>query len=225
VRAQRRSARSAAALAWLLAGCGGAPPPEPDEPHDWLIVAETRIGPVTRASTEQSLSALLGPENVVRSEAHIGEGFCVPGSVLYPGAPDEVELLWTDTTYSAPAVVRVAGEGSRWRTTLGVGVGTSLAELEAKAGAPLEFSGFAWDYGGGASWPEPPGQDTTIIVLDLAPHPDSLAAASNDPRYGEILGDRTVRSDHPLMERLDVRVERISIRIGTLPPEHQCAAP
>jgi hypothetical protein len=200
-----------------------ASPPAPS--HDWLIVADTRIGPVDGTTTEQALIELLGAERVVRREAHIGEGFCAPGSALYPGTPDEVEVLWSDSTYSAPAVVRVAVEGSRWRSGLGVAVGTTLAELQEKTGRPVELSGFGWDYGGGASWSEPAGESQGTLALELAPNPDSLGAVSTDPRYPEILGDKTVRSDHPLLQRLDVRVERIGVRFGRPMTEHECSAP
>jgi hypothetical protein len=180
---------------------------------------------VERTTSERTLLSLLGPARMVRREAHVGEGFCVPGSVLYPGTPDEIEVLWSDSTYGAPAVARVSGRSSRWRTGRGVGVGTSLAELEVLKGAPVELTGFGWDYGGRASWSEPSPEGRGGVVLELAPHPDSLARAASDPRYPEILGDRAVRSDHPLMARLDVRVERVSVRLGPTAPEHECALP
>jgi hypothetical protein len=217
---------------------GGAPvdgTPAPDSatpdasaaapPHDWLIVPDTRIGPVRRGTTERALTQLLGEERVVRREAHIGEGFCATGSRLYPGTPEELEVLWSDSTYSEPAAARVAGARSRWRTSRGVGVGTSLSELERVAGAPVEFGGFGWDYGGGATWTESTAEASGTIVLELAPNPDSSSVVASDPRYSEILGERTVRSDHPLIRRLDVRVERLTVRLGRWPTEHECALP
>ena len=227
-------------------GCGGEPAPEQSAPQvdspstgpargakalpgaqplDSLIVPAMRIGPVERTTSELALVDLLGTERVVRREAHIGEGFCVPGSVVYPGTPGEIEVLWSDSTYQTPAAARVAGPDSRWRTSRGVRVGTPLAELEVLTGGPVEFSGFGWDYGGRASWSELTPRGREEIVLDLAPHPDSVALVTSDPRYPEILGERRVRSDHPLMRRLDVRVERISVPLGPMAPEHQCTLP
>jgi hypothetical protein len=188
------------------------------------VVADSRIGPVTADVSERSLIEQLGADQVVRREAHVGEGFCAPGSVLHPGTPDEVEVLWTDTTYTQPASVRVSGEDSRWHTNQGVEVGTTLAELERKAGRPVEFSGFGWDYGGGASWTEP-GAGEGRIVLQLAPNPDSVARVANDPAYREVLGERRVRSDHPIVRRMDVRVERMSVYLGREPGNHECRLP
>jgi hypothetical protein len=203
----------------------GQPGADDQAPHDWLVVADTRIGPVTAETGERALIALLGPANVVRREAHIGEGFCAQGSVLYPATPDEVEVLWTDSTHALPATVRVSGKGSRWRSSQDVRVGTTLQELEQKAGKPIAFTGFGWDYGGGASWAEPPGQGDATIVLQLSPDPDSMAAVARDPAIREVLGDRQVRSDHPIVRRLAVRVERMSVPFGRAAEEHECRLP
>jgi hypothetical protein len=206
----------------------GQPDASAPTPHDWLVVADTRIGPVTAETSERALIELLGAANVERREAHIGEGFCAPGSALYPGKADEVEVLWGDTTYTEPATVRVSGAGSRWRSVLGVQVGTALAELERIAGGPVQFSGFGWDYGGGASWTEPAGQGggEGTIVLQLAPDPDSFAALAREPGYREVIGERQVRSDHPIVRRLNVRVERMSVPLGRpVGGEHECRLP
>jgi hypothetical protein len=239
--------RGALAALALLVSCGGEVPPAEEAPaerdpgaapqsaaeqaspgspsHDWLVVADTRIGPVTAETTERELIDQLGPSNVVRRDAYLAEGFCAPGSVLYPGAPDEVEILWTDTTYAAPASVRVSGADSRWRTTVGVRVGSTLAELEQKAGGPVVFGGFGWDYGGGASWAEPGARENATIGLQLAPDPDSTERVATDPSYAEVLGERTVRSDHPIVRRLGVRVERMSVYLGRASGEHECKLP
>ena len=207
-----------------LGACGGSTPAEGD-PHDWLVIPDTRIGPVTGTSSESDLIALLGNARVIRREAHIGEGFCATGSALYPGTPDEVEVLWSDSTYTRPAIARVSGAEGRWRSMRGVRVGSSLAELEQIAAEPVRFSGFGWDYGGGSSWSEETPEGSALILLRLAPNPDSVARVANDPRYPEILGDRQVSSDHPLLRRLDVRVERMSVSFSGITDEHECARP
>lgn len=241
VRTARRLGRITWPLAFLLVACGdrassadrgdSADAPRADSPaaaapaHDWLIVPDTRIGPVREGTSERALIELLGAGQVVRREAYIGEGFCAPGSLLYPGSAEELEVLWADSTYSAPAAARVASVGSRWRSARGVGVGTTLGELEQIKGATVEFGGFGWDWGGASSWNEPGAEGSGTIALELAPNPDSLTVVSADPRYPEVLGERTVGSDHPLVRRLDVRVERVTVRLGTWPAEHECALP
>jgi hypothetical protein len=223
-----------ALLLAFATGCssGDAPPQdppssaEPSQPprpgdsasHNGMIVPGVGIGPVTANVSERALIDSLGAANVVRTHAHIGEGVCAPGSRVYPDTPAELEVMWTDSTYSQPARITLARPGSEWRTPRGVGLGSTLAELEALAGTPISFSGFGWDYGGGAQWEE--GDDA--IGLRMSPDSASQAAAERDPRYTEILGDRLISSDHPLVRTMTIRVERIYLTFRGIELEYQC---
>jgi hypothetical protein len=227
-------------LAVLLACGDGAPqpddPPEetelPGEPQtadgtefrDHLVSPDERVSLVLDDTTEGELIEQVGASNLMRREAHVGEGFCAPATVLFSGTENEYEVLWTDTTYSQPAAVRISRAGSRWRTNEGVQIGTTLEELERMRGEPVEFSGFGWDYGGTATWSDATDSEDRIL-LQLAPEPDSMARAATDPRYGEVLGEQTIRSDHPLVRRLGIRVERITLLMGRNAGEHQCRLP
>jgi hypothetical protein len=183
-----------------------------DGPHDWLIIPATRIGPVHASATEQELIRLVGADRVVQRDHSIGEGMCAPGSVFYPGTADELEVIWTDSTYSAPAEAAVTGNGGRWRTPAGVHVGSTLAELDSLTDGPVPFSGFGWDYGGMANWTEDTSEGNGDVGLQLAPDSASHERARQDPRYSEITGDHTIASDHPLIRIMTIRVERIFIR-------------
>jgi hypothetical protein len=132
---------------------------------------------------------------------------CVVGAGLVP-----VAVTWIDSTYLTPALAHVAGRGSRWKTPAGVHVGRTLGELESIAGAPVQFGGFGWDYGGMTSWSEqtPHGRGQTGI--QLVPDSASYARARNDGRYHEIVGERTVSSNHPLIRAMTIHVDRIFIR-------------
>jgi hypothetical protein len=110
-------------------------------------------------------------------------------------------------------VVDVTERGSRWRTPAGVRVGITLTELESLAAGPhIEFTGFGWDYGGTGSWSEQTPQGKREVAIGLAPDSTSLAFAREHPRYAEIVGEQTVRSDHPLVRDMTIHVDRISIR-------------
>lgn len=168
-----------------------------------------RIGPVDSTTSEHQLVERLGADRVVRRDAHVGEGFCAPASVIDPGTRDSVTVIWADTSHARPARVVVEGKGSRWRTAAWVHVGTTLRELEAlNSGRPLRFMGFGWDYGGTGKWRE---QGTGEIWIVLRPDSASWATASRDPHAREIMGDHEVSSSHPLIRRMNVRVERMSI--------------
>jgi hypothetical protein len=182
-------------------------------PHDWLIVPGVRIGPVHATSSERSLVELLGSEHVTRHELDVGEGFCAPGTVLYAGTADALAVTWIDSTYLRPALVHVNGRGSRWKTPAGVHVGMTLSALDSIAGgAPIQFGGFGWDYGGMAAWSEQTPQGRGQIAIQLLPDTLSDARARNDPRYAEIVGERTVTSHHPLIRAMTIHVDRILIR-------------
>jgi len=161
---------------------------------DWLILPGERVGPVTLTTSEAELLSRLGDDAIARREIYLAEGFCTAGTVLYPGTPDSLDIAWADSARTRPAFVRITGAGSRWVTPAGVRIGSTLEELEAIHGGPLTFSGFGWDYGGGLGWPE----------------------------WNGILGDRTVRSDNPLIRKLTIVVESIAIGPGAARDEHEC---
>jgi hypothetical protein len=175
---------------------------------DHLIVPGIRLGPVSAERSEQELVKMLGSESVQRIEMSVGEGQCAPGSLLFPGTDNEIEVGWTDSTFSLPTLVRIRNAKGAWSTAQGVKVGSLLSELERIKGSVIEFSGFGWDGSGGGSWSESGGEIGFVLV------PDSVAnkAASRDPRQGEILGDRIVRSDHPFIRILKPSIARIALR-------------
>ena len=183
------------------------------------VISREGIGPVRVSMSEGELVEALGAESVERFDAYIGEGFCAPGSRVFPDTDAEIEVLWSDPTYSVIAAVRVERDGSPWRTPDGVGVGSTLRELEASAGAPVEFSGFGWDYGGRATWSE----GDLRLGLTLAATQESESAVSADARYVELLGERRVQSDHPLVRRLSVFVVQASLAgLAAVETEYEC---
>lgn len=175
----------------------------PQHPNDWTIVPTDRVGPVHRGTSHDDLLRIFGPENVKDDWVYLADGFCAPGTMIYPGSSDQLEITWKEDTRSEPATLRISKDGAQWVTEDGVRIGTTLRELEAKRGGPIRFGGFGWDYGGGASW------NGLALVLD--PDHDQLAGLRSDPRVAEIVGERSVRSDHPVIRQLTVRVARIEL--------------
>jgi hypothetical protein len=193
---------------------------EADE--DRLIVPGVRMGPVVASLSEVGLQNLLRSDRVVRNDAYIGEGFCAPGSLLFRGTADSLQVTWSDSTFTVPAGASVSGRESRWRTPLGVHIGSTLKELEAIRGGPIEFGGFGWDYGGGARWTEDDRLDAPELILVLSPDSASGIRALEDSRYSEIAGDRIVRSDHPLVRGLTIVVEEMAVWWGTPEVQYEC---
>jgi len=177
----------------------------------WAVVPGERFGLVDPQTSEADLRESLGPDAVLSEQVYLAEGFCTDGTRLFPGSPYEIEVAWADSARTRPAFVRSRSPDGPWRTPSGVGVGTSLAELEGLKDESISFSGFGWDYGGGSSWDEAGGTLSLRLGTAAAPVETLDALARTDPRVEEIYGDRTVRSDHPIIRQITVLVEEISL--------------
>jgi hypothetical protein len=184
--------------------------------QEFLIVAGERFGLIRESTTRAELEKFF-PKRLIRDgDVHLGEGICTSGTVILPETALEADIAWQDDARSRVAFVRVIKPGGRWVTSRGVRIGTSLRELERLAGKVLTFSGFDWDYGGGMEWTEPSG----ALRLRLGPAPNQ--PVRNGPGSLEIVGDRLVRSDHPLIRKLTITVEEITQSWGTHFGEKDC---
>ncbi len=195
----------------LAAACG---PRVPDEPDPWRIVPGKSFGPVDQSTSRSDLDQFFGASNVEEGTLYIGEGFCVPATIVFPGTDNELTVAWQSPEHDNVAMLRVEKPGGRWSTAEGIRVGTTVAQLEELKGEPIEFGGFGWDYGGGADWQG--------LGLRLAPDAKIYRSLGNDPRFGEILGEKTVRSDHPLIRRMKITVVLIQISFGAPYGERDC---
>lgn len=206
---------------------------EPDTSHAfgvWTIdPSGERFGPVRVGSSEADLRQRIGDSQVERADVGLAEGRCTVGARLFPGTPWEVEVAWSDSSRSRPAFARASsrtassdrapdGDAPRspYRTPAGVGPGTSLETLSSIAGEPVRVSGFGWDFGGRVSWTVEGGELILYLALDRG-RLEALRAAGDTARLEELFGDRTVASDHPLLDRLGVRV--VAIGRHWRPPE------
>lgn len=205
-------------LLLVLAGCGNG-----TVSSERIVVPGERIGPLTASTAEAELIDQLGPLIQTGMAIDIGEGFCVEGSMMYADSPDAVEIAWSDSAHSRPAFARIRSPNSRWTTPRGVHIGMTLEELERIHGEPVAFSGFGWDYGGNASWSEEDAEsDDVNFFLELAPDSASEAWVREHPRYAEIIGERTITSDHPLIREMTILVRGMSLRWTEPGPQVTC---
>lgn len=199
-----------------IGGWSGAAPASADAQsiHPDSLIRADGIGPVRLAMSEVDLVELLGPEAVQRTGIYLGEGFCAPGARLFTDTPAEIDVTYGDTARSTIVNLAVGAEDAPWRTPAGVHIGSTLKDLEAIAGKVVEFAGFDWDYSGWARWTEP-GLEAGVR---LGATQESEGGVADDPRYVELLGDRIVRSDHPVVRKLTILVHQIAIG-GGVPPD------
>ena len=133
-------------------------------------------------------------ENIQGAEGEVSRGICLfpydPARRAYLHFADEEQLLGL-------SLVRIVDRQSAWTLGEDIRMGTTLAELVARNGAPIDFSGFGWDYGGAIAgfhggtlepranaWPRPgfrlaPREDLGERMLQL-PQGDATFA-SDDP--------------------------------------------
>ncbi|HEU0016342.1 MAG TPA: hypothetical protein VFQ45_21865 [Longimicrobium sp.] len=183
----------------------------------WLIGADGK-GEITASTTAAELEARFGAANVRHGEVMLAEGEMSPGTTLFADDSTRMmEIVWHDTASRArPQLAIVHGTTGRWAVAPGIRLGTTLAELEALNGGPFTFSGFDWDYGGFiGSWRGGrleslrSGPRSTIVRLDVP-----AAAELSDDESRRIAGDRELRSDDPLLQRLNPYVSEITVSFG-----------
>jgi len=190
--------------------------------NDWLIVPGVRIGPLNASSGRTDLERIFGPAPVVDRAIDMGDDTSRPGTVVYPDNPSlSLAIVWRDETRKRPEQVLVCygltrGTPCRWRTASGIGMNTSLRDLESANGRPFLLLGFERDFAGTVmSWEggklEPELEGTGRLVLRLSPKTDGdgqfsppLSAADE----AAVLAEK-IPSDHPAMRKLNPMVYRI----------------
>jgi hypothetical protein len=194
-----------------VAACTASAPERNANVPRWLVDSVPSGDLVHATDDEAALAGRLGAANVARDTLWLAEGAHTLGTVLFPADPRRrVEVAWSDTVRRArPEFVRVNTDSSQWRVVPGVGMGTTLAELERLNGRPFKLLGFHWDYEGTVSSWEGGRLDSLwsgAVMLRLRPPPNPPADLTR-----QVLGDRELTSSHPAMQRLAPRVYEIRV--------------
>lgn len=177
---------------------------------DTLVIPGERVGPVTRRTTRQDLAKRFGAARLKDVQVDMGEGFTEPGTRVELGPEYSFDVVWADSGRTRAKEIRNLGSG--WRTPQGIGVGTSLAQLQQKLG-PFKLYGFAWDYGGTVVLDQTKlakYKDTLILRLRLAP-----GAAEKFPNdFRAVTGDDQFSSNNPHLRSLKPEVGEIIVRLS-----------
>ena len=185
-----------------------APTPNVAEPlpeYDLTFVAGQRVGAITPQTDSLALHRAYGADQVRDTAVYVGEGLTQAGAVIFPGQPEELELIWRSEDRQGPEIVYIRRPDSPWTDQEhGVHIGTTLEELENLNGRPFIFAGFEWDYGGAVTdWR---GGQLQGLHLRLQPSPDQYEQLPQ--RFS---GDQPVRSDDPAARDLGIRVNEIYV--------------
>lgn len=175
-------------------------PASAQDASDRAIVLGKRVGAVTKNITTAQLKKIYGAANVKAHKVPVGEGETVDGLIIYPGMPDELLVVWKVKDRQVE-YVKIRRKGATWRTTSGIGMGTTAATLTRLNGGPFSITGFGWDYAGRiVNWRK--GKLPKQLVLDME------ATKKVSPNLERsVLGDKIFPSNNPVMlkKRLVVR--------------------
>jgi hypothetical protein len=184
--------------------------------HDWVVVPGIRIGPLTALSGRSDLDKIFDTSQVLDQSINTGDGNLRAGTIVRGGDPSEaLGILWTDEQRSRPWQVLLCygrTEGPcRWHVSnSGIGINTSLDELEKLNGRPFVLLGFERDFAGTVlSWQggklERELEGTGRLVLRLNSSGLSKLSPANE---AALLSDR-IASDHAALRKLRPRVYQI----------------
>ncbi len=105
-------------------------------------------GPFAPNTTAVNIAADFGQSNVTGGQVMEPGGSLAPGTVLLPGDPAlRLDIAWADAIDMQTPRRIAFTEASTW-TVNGVGIGTSLADVEKANGRPFRIQGFAGAGGG-----------------------------------------------------------------------------
>ena len=161
-----------------------------------------RVGAIVKGATQPAdLARIYGAGNVSAGQIHLAEGENRPGTYIYRGTANELQVLFTA---DGKRIELIRIEGKAWKTKEGVRLGTTLAELERINGGPFKFLGFSWDNGG--------------FVLAGGKLPKGVSMALGPTRNREtkqsrqLDGDKEFSSRHPALKNMGVVVSAMWVR-------------
>ena len=169
---------------------------------------------------EAELIEIFGKENVIFDTVYGGEGEMSMATLLFPGKKDELEIIWADMdkriemlsiTHSSFYDMEndILLTNTRWKTSYGIQLGTSLVELNEMNEGSFTFMGFAWDYGGMISDLNEGKLSKIPLILQLGIA--DYEALDNNSDYQFLMGDMEFLSDLKEAKRLNPVVLTFSI--------------
>ena len=128
--------------------------PKMGKMDNWTCVPGKQVGRITANFTTEQLEKMFGEENVNNTDIGLGEGETAPGTIVFQETKDELIIQWVEgEEYKKIKNIKIRNEGTNWKTSEGITVGSTLEQLLEMNGKDFTFTGFEWDYAGGVmSW-------------------------------------------------------------------------
>lgn len=160
-------------------------------------------------SSADRLVELYGADNVVTGDSPGPEGSTIIATTVFPNDPAKTMVFgwWDEENHRELSYVGIPDTDS----VAGLQAGMTVKQVEALNGEPFTMTGFWWDYGGYASFQS--GRLSSIeggCILSANFLPDE-SALPPEADVEAVSGDREVPSSEPLLEKLNVRVDAVTI--------------
>ena len=173
--------------------------------NKYIVAPKTKVGEITRTSSEADLIKIYGKENLKRTSIPLGEGMEIEGTILFPHTNKELTIQWKDN-FSQPNIITISTNQTVWKTSSGITIGTTLNEVEKINEDTFKLTGFEWDYPGRTvSWEK--GALSTALQIDF-----ESDVSLPWKEYEQVMGSDSFSSDNQIMRKLNLKVTHIHIR-------------
>ena len=179
---------------------------EEDISIDRNIIPNERVGLITSSTTKSALNKLYDKGNIREYVVFSYEDFDIKGTeVIFDNTADNITIEWNDGNLT-PKIIRIKNPNSNWKTKEGVGIGSTIKEVEKANGKPFTIYGYEIDaYLAGTvkNWNSGNLQGLNLQFKITKEIPVEV--------YMEMIGDRGILSNNPLLEKAGLQVENITV--------------
>jgi hypothetical protein len=171
---------------------------------DYTCVPLKKAGRILPNHAMADIEQLFGKENIGIDSMFAEGEFVGLRSVVNKAKADEIFISWEEDKppFKKIMSVEVTQPNSPYKTEEGIGVGSTVADIQAKLndGKPFTFSGFGWDYGGGCCFGEGISEKLRRVSFRLDMQENDYQKFTEDENR-QFIGDQSVPSDLPIFKQ------------------------
>ena len=173
---------------------------EEDISIDRNIIPNESVGLITSSTTKSALNKLYDKGNIRET---------IKGTeVIFDNTADNITIEWNDGNLT-PKIIRIKNLNSNWKTKEGVGIGSTIKEVEKANGKPFTIYGYEIDVylaGTVKNWNSGNLQGLNLQFKITKEIPVEV--------YMEMIGDRGILYNNPLLEKAGLQVENITVEFN-----------
>lgn len=168
------------------------------------------LNEVLACQDAQGLASKFGKENLTLDTSWVIGDDTLRGSILFPNSSKKAFIYYHEGKI---ADVTILGESSAWKTSTGLYLGMTLADVQKINAKNFTISGFNWSHGGSVvSWEGGKlAGDSTLSHLASFSNSGNLHEGLSDEEYALISGEAEFDVRHPSIQKLNPRLDLISI--------------